>query len=103
MEQVMLWVTIFGVIIIPLVGWIFNSLITRKIDGLEEQLNGQRKAFEENYVRKDIYDQAITFHQKETDNKFHNLVETMNKQFENMEGKIDDVKDLINEKFNGNK
>ncbi len=98
-----------------LAGWVINTLITKKIDALEQgraddkkeyynYVNGQRAAFEillKEYVRRDMYEQAMVFHQKETDQKFNGLVESMNKQFENVEGKIDDIKDLINEKFNG--
>lgn len=110
MEQFNFWVTLSGVVIIPFVVWLFNMLITKKIDALESNQEKDKELFfarldaiKDAYVRKDMYDQAMQFHQKETDSKFNNLVESMNKQFENVEGKIDDVKDLINEKFNGNK
>lgn len=121
MEQYMLWIAIIGTIAFPFGGWVINTLITKKIDdqnaritaleaGREEdkeefykQLNGVRLSIESTYVRRDIYDQAMSFHQKETDTKFTNLIESMNKQFENVEKNIDGVKDLINEKFNGKK
>lgn len=113
----MLWITAIGMIVFPLVGFIFNSLITRKIDDgsnrqdemekkteedkelLLRRLDDHKKFCENNYVYQKMYDQAMQFHQKETDSKFNNLVESMNKQFENVEKNISGVKDLINEKF----
>lgn len=125
MEQTMLWVTIFGIIIIPLIGWIFNTLITKKIDDLTYQQDKDRELFfkkydilkehlenslskmakdiETEYVLQKLYDQAMQFHQKETDTKFNNLIETMNGSFKRVEGDIKEVKDLINAKFNAKK
>lgn len=125
MEQAMLWVTIFGIIVIPLVGWIFNTLITNKIDAgnikIEAQeksleaakkeyyadLNGFRKAIEDGYVRKDLYEQAMKFHSDKNDAEFKSLLAVVNTQFGNMEDKyqnmdekIDEIKELINEKLN---
>ncbi len=113
LEQAMLWVTVIGIIIIPLVGTIINNLITKKIDALETGRDEDKKTFftrlddiKMTYVRKDLYDQALQFHQKEIDTKFLNLVETVNKNFLSVEtdikdvkGDIKEVKDLINSKF----
>lgn len=117
----MLWVTISGIIIIPLVGWIFNALITKKIDDINtridalevsreedkslffKRLDDYKQIVENTYVLQKMYDQAMQFHQKETDQKFNNLVESMNKQFDNVEKNIEGVKNLINEKFKTNK
>lgn len=114
MEHISTWVglvvALLTVVILPLV----NTLITKKIDNLETKQKEDRDLYfqrldivKDTYVRKDMYQQAMEFHQKETDSKFNNLVSSMNKQFENVEekiqnvdGKIDDIKDLINDKFN---
>lgn len=118
MEHFSAWfgigIAILTVIILPLV----NALITRKIDDLKAQVNDVEKARKDDrelffkrvddikdtianyYVRKDLYNQAMEFHQKETDSKFNNLIESMNKQFDNVEKNIEQVKDLINEKLN---
>ncbi len=112
MEHISGWLAVISVIIFPFIGWVFNTLITNKINELKTAQEEDRKLFfkrldeeqafcENNYVNQKLYDQAKQFHEKETDAKFNNLVESMNKQFENVEGKIDDIKDLINEKFNG--
>lgn len=115
MEHISTWMTIVIGVVIPFVGWIFNTLITKKIDDLygkiteiEQSRKESRELFfkrlddiRAEYVRKDLYDQAMQFHQKETDSKFNNLVESMNKQFENVEKNIQEVKQLINEKLNG--
>lgn len=104
-------------IVCPVLGWLFNTIITKKIDAgnIKDQdiEKKQKEDFDllfkrldevkQSCVRKDMYDQAMQFHQKETDNKFNNLIESMNKQFDNVEKNIDDVKDLINEKFNHKK
>ncbi len=115
----MLWVTIFGIIIIPLIGWVFNTLITRKIDECNTHLENTDKRIEaykesffnrldavksfgnETYVKKEMYEQAMEYHQKEVDGKFNSLVESINKMDKDVKEKFDEVKDLINEKFNG--
>lgn len=132
MESAMLWVTIVGIIVIPLIGWAVNTLITRKIDDQNKRLdelelkldeikksfytalNGQRTAFEVLYVRKDLYDQAIDLHRINSDEKFKSLLSIVTTQYSNLESKINDnnlnmnekissLKALINEKFNGYK
>lgn len=114
MEQAMLWVTIVGIIVIPLVGWIFNTLITRKIDALEAGRKEDRELFfrrlddekKENaeelkeYVRLDLYKQAREFQERDFDAKFKSLLNTMTTQFENVEDKIEDLKTMFKEKFN---
>lgn len=121
MEQIMLWVTIFGIIVIPLVGWLINTLITKKIDNLEAKQEEDKKLFfrkldedrenvEDHYVRQDIYNQAMTYHNEKSDEKFKSLLSIVNTQFSNMENKFDNVqediaeiKKLINDKINGGK
>lgn len=109
MEQTMLWITVFGIIVIPLVGWIFNTLITRKIDNLEagadadkklffEQLNGLRASFKEElkvYVNKELYDQYKEYQEKDIDSKFKSMIQNMTIQFQNVENKIDELKEAI--------
>lgn len=117
METAMLWVTIFGIIVIPLIGWAINTLITKKIDALEEQQKLDRKLFFEKldedrdnveehlklYVRKEMYDQALGFYERQTDEKFKSMLAIMTTQFSNVEGKIEEIKQLINDKLNGHK
>ena len=130
-DQAMLWITFVGMIVLPIAGSLINSLITKKLDeqkndikdlnekisSLEdlkeknkneilESMNGQRSSFEsklKDYVREDMYKQALEFHTKNSDDKFKSLLAIMTTQFENVEGKIDDLKDLINDKLNGKK
>ncbi len=114
MEQAMLWITVFGIIVIPLIGWLINTLITKKIDNLElsrkedkdlffNRLDSVKDLLNTQYVRKDLYQQALEYHQKEVDGKFNSLVESINKMDKDVKEKFDEVKDLINEKFNGQK
>lgn len=125
MEQFSAWVTIFIGVVIPFVGWIFNSLITNKInelnrknDELQLELKQTREDFENRqkedrnlvfsrldvvkdaYVRKDLYEQATKFHTEHNDEKFKSLLTIMTTQFTNVENKIEDLKKLINEKLN---
>lgn len=121
MEQTMMWIALVGTVVLPILGWIINTLVTNKIDALNErckklednseqnkqeyygQLNGLRKSIEENYVRRDIYEQAMKFHSDKNDAEFKSLLSIVNTQFASVEGKIDDLKDLITEKINGQK
>ena len=135
MEQPMLWVTVIGIIVLPFLGWIINTLITKKIDdaneeiekvskelesakeSLDKALNGQRTSFEttlKEYVRKEMYDQAIELHRINNDEKFKSLLSIVTTQYTNLESKINEnninmnekisgLKTLINEKFIGNK
>lgn len=105
----MMWITIFGMIVIPLVGWVFKIAVTKQLDELVEIHDRDRDLFfkkfdeaKELYVRKDIYQQATEFHQKETDAKFQNLVTLMNSQFKGVEEKIEDLKIIIIKNFNTN-
>ena len=131
----MLWVTIVGIIVLPLIGWAINTLITRKIDDQNTRIedlekviednkksfyatiNGQRGAFEntlKEYVRKEMYDQAHAFLTINTDEKFKSVLSIVTTQYTNLEtkindsnritaDKINDLKNLINDKFNGHK
>lgn len=102
----MLWVTVFGVIIIPLVGWLINALITKKIDDIDQRqkedklllfttIDKLRSHLEENYVFKPLYEQAMKFSDERSDEKFKSLLSIMNKQFENVEDKIEGIRELI--------
>lgn len=129
MEHISTWVglvvALLTVVILPLV----NTLITNRIDKLENKherdienldkktnsiiedferkqkedrdlyfsrLDDLKDVLKNEYVRRELYEQALHSYQKETDSKFINIVQSMNKEFQN-------IKDLINEKFNGNK
>lgn len=107
METVILWVTVFGVIVIPVAGWVFKVAVEKNLNDLTKQQGLDRDLFfkkfdeiKELYVRKDIYEQATAFHQKEVDVKFENLLGRMNDQFRTVEDKIEDLKVLIIKNFN---
>lgn len=109
MEHLFGWVSLFVGVGFPLIGWVFNTVITKKIDDIQEQQEKDRKLFfsrldadrehaEASYVNQKLYDQAIAFYQKETDSKFNNLVERMDKQFQAIEKKLDDIERKLNGK-----
>ena len=107
MDTIIMWVTIFGILVIPVVGWIFKFVIEKRQDSLSTQQDRDRELFfkkfdevKELYVRKDIYEQAMTYHQKETDVKFENMLGRMSDQFKTVEDKIEDLKSLIIKNFN---
>lgn len=112
----MLWVTIFGIIVIPLIGWIFNTLITNKsnaqdkrIDYLETardvdkkefylQLNGLRASIEKDYVLQKLYDQTIKSHTENNDQRHASLLKMVEDQFKHFGEKIDELKQAIKDK-----
>lgn len=116
-----MWIAIFGSIIGPGVAWIVNNIITKKIDNLEAQqkldrdlffkkLDEDREAVEnhfKDYVRSDIYKQAIDFYNEKNDSNLKSLLFTITTQMgsieKNMEIKIESLKDLIKEKINNKK
>lgn len=92
MEQILLWVTIFGVIIIPIAGWIFNSLITRKIDDgnkkddeLEEKIEACEK---KNHEFKGLIFAKLDIHKLECE-KIYVRSDINNEKFHNLEEKTD--------------
>ena len=99
MEQAMLWVTIFGIIILPMVGVILKDAIFKKIDEISKKQDEDRVLFfkkydeqKEIFVRKDMYEQAQRFIKDESDAKFNHILE-----------KIEDLKMLIIKNFNDHK
>lgn len=114
MDNVMMWIEIVGIIVIPAIGWIYRNSIAKdfaelssKSDSSIKQSDKDRELFfkkfdeaKELYVRKDMYQQATEFHQKEVDTKFENLLGLMNSQFKTVEDKIEDLKELIIKNFN---
>lgn len=115
MEQTILWVNIVGVIVIPLLGWVFNSLITNKIDSsnkriddLEKyrsedkkefynQLNGLRQSIEKDYVFQKLYDQEISHIKEKSSNEIKGFLAIVNTQFSNVEDKIDHTNKKIDD------
>lgn len=80
MEQIMLWVTIVGIIVIPLMGWLFNTLITRKIDAQDARNDEQDEKNDKNF--------------KELQNLFFKRLDEDRAQNEaNLKELIKDVKD----------
>ncbi len=92
-------------VVVPVGGFIFNSLITKRNDELKElffkRLDEEKMNLSNNYVRKDLYEQAMKFHVENSDEKFKSMMQLMTNQYENVEDKIEELKKLINDKFNG--
>lgn len=91
-------------VLIPLGGFILNSLITKRNDELKElffkRLDEEKNNVSTNYVRRDLYDQAMKFHVEHSDEKFKGMMQMMTTQFNNVEDKIEELKNLINNKLN---
>jgi ABC-type multidrug transport system fused ATPase/permease subunit len=105
MEHISVWIAIVMGVVVPVGGFIFNSLITKRNDELKElffkRLDEEKMNLSNNYVRKDLYEQAMKFHVEHSDEKFKSMMQLMTNQYENVEDKIEELKKLINDKFNG--
>ncbi len=105
MEHISVWIAIVMGVVVPVGGFIFNSLITKRNDELKElffkRLDEENMNLSNNYVRKDLYEQAMKFHVEHSDEKFKSMMQLMTNQYENVEDKIEELKKLINDKFNG--
>lgn len=105
MENISVWIAIVMGVVVPVGGFIFNSLITKRNDELKElffkRLDEEKMNLSNNYVRKDLYEQAMKFHIEHSDEKFKSMMQLMTNQYENVEDKIEELKKLINDKFNG--
>lgn len=121
----MLWITFIGMIVLPIAGAVFNGLITKKIDDmnnttekinnridvLEVQkeknkeeiyntINGQRNSFEnklKEYVPDNMYKQALEFQSKNSDEKFKSLLSIVNTQFENVSSQFRNTEEKIDD------
>lgn len=107
MANAAIWISIVISIIIPFVGWIFRNLISRDIEDIREKQKEDHDLFfkrldavKEEYVRKELYDQAVTFRSEAIDEKFKSMLAIMNTQFANIEGKMDELKDLVIDRIN---
>lgn len=103
-EHISVWIAVFVSVVVPLGGFVLNSLITKRNDEIKElffkRLDEDRTNASTNYVRKDIYEQAMKFHVEHSDERFKSMLQIMTNQFENVEDKIEELKKIINEKFN---
>ena len=96
MQVAMLWVSIIGIIVIPVAGALLRDLLLKKMDTIISQQKEDRELFLRKYdeqkdifVRKDIYEQACKFQKAEMDEKYNHIIE-----------KIEGLKDLILKNFN---
>lgn len=69
-----------------------KSLFFKRLDDVKDDI-------ESHYVRKDLYEQAMRFNTEHTDEKFRSMLTIMTTNFESVEGKIDELKKVINEKL----
>lgn len=128
METIALWVTIGIGVFIPLLGFIFNSLITKKIDRLEEDHEETKKQidilkegitdqakegfktvfkrfddykdFADNmFVRQKEYNLAREYQEKQTDQKISSSVLTLTTQIQALENRVENTTNNISEKI----
>ena len=94
MEHISVWIAIVMGVVVPVGGFIFNSLITKRNDELKElffkRLDEEKMNLSNNYVRKDLYEQAMKFHVEHSDEKFKSMMQLMTNQYENVEDKIEE-------------
>lgn len=109
MDPIVSWAAVLVPVFLGFLGWIINNLITKKIDDcstetedLKKDLNGQRASFEsalKEYVRKELYDQAIELHRINSDDKFKSLLGIVTTQYTSLEAKINQNNLNVNEKI----
>lgn len=110
------WMLVIVPVVFVFIGWLFNTLITNKINDsnsrikeLEEarekdkkefyeQLNGLRKSIEDIYVRKDLYMQTIQSLAENSDQKHASLLKMVEDQFKHFGEKMDELKIAIKDK-----
>jgi hypothetical protein len=118
MEQVAVWAAIFAPICFTFLGWVFNSVITKKIDDIKAELqttNDQVKEDRElffrrldeekarvdaEFVRRDMYEQSMRHQRENNEAAVKSLLHIMNTQFANLESKMQGISDKIGEKVN---
>lgn len=105
-----------GIIVIPFVIWLFNiqrdhdkqlqelkeGMTTKAKDGFQtvfKRMDDIKEIADKTFVRMDNYNIAKEYQEKDIDSKFKSMITVMNGQFENVESKIDSLKELINNKF----
>lgn len=104
-----MWIAGIGTIGIPIVGLIFNTLITNKINDIKQQQTEDKKLFfqrldeervvlETQYVRRDMYELTMKYHLESSDEKFKSLLSIVNTQFQNMETKLNIIHEKMQEK-----
>lgn len=117
MENFGIWITISVGVVITVVGGILNVLITNKINEgnkRDDELEQKQKEdhdlifkriddFKDNYVRRDIYDQSVLFNKERSDTKYATITVMMAEQFKVVDGKLEDLKELILKNFNNPK
>lgn len=107
--ELTLGVTIFVGVVVPLIGWVFNALITKKIDSIIEQQDRDRELFfkrldEEKLnvdsicVRKDMYEQSMKHHKENEDAVFKSFLSIVNTQFQNLENKLENINEKLLDK-----
>ena len=116
MEITIGWITFIGVIVIPIVGAIFNALITKKIDEINthlENIDRLREAYKkefadklfkiqtdepdilEKYMLCKMCDQRHELESRNNDEKFKSILSIMSTQFANLEKKVDSIADKL--------
>ncbi len=104
-EQAMVWITAIGMVIIPLIGWLFKVLFARDIEDIKRQQKEDKELFfrkldedrleaQIQFVRRDIYEQAMRFNHDGLDAKFESIQEKLDGIRTQMEDKIGDIKEL---------
>lgn len=127
----MAWIAI-AAIIIPIImgfiGWVFNTIITKKIDSLESDHNDTKKEMEvlkegmtnrakegfttvfkrldevkeygdKNFVRIGEYNIAREYQEKQTEQKIASMFITLNAQIQGLENKIDNAVKVNSDKI----
>lgn len=97
MNEAMLWITFIGMILIPIVGGLYNLAIGRRLNKLEKTDEEETKKFKE-YQLCIMCNQRHALEGANNDEKFKSLLSIMNTQFANLEKKVDGIFEKLDKK-----
>lgn len=124
----MLWVTVGIGVVVPLIGFVFNSLITNKINDQRDEIHELKKDLEtlkdgmttrakegfstvfkrfdeykeyieKTFVRSREYDLSREYQEKQTDQKIVSMFSTLNTQIQGIDNRIENLNRNTNEKI----
>ena len=94
-ENIMLWITFIGTIIIPIAGWVIQKTIMDAIEDIKKnnqtffkRLDDLKQDTKETYVRKDMHEEKYNHLSSQNDLKFDGMKLFIESKFKSLDDKI---------------